>query len=193
MSHALHPIASARRLLVVGHSGAGKSTLACQLGKRLDLPVVHLDRLYWQSGWNPVADDVFRERLAEVVVTDRWIIDGGYASTLPLRLERAQAVIWLDFPVPLLAWRIVRRWRQWRGRTRPDMGEGCPEKIDLEFARWIVFAARANRRRIGSLLAEPGRPVPTFRLTRPQEVAALLGALPRRDNASGAADPHERP
>ena len=165
---------AARRICIVGHSGAGKSTLARQLGPLLGLPVTHLDALFWQPGWTEPDRDDFARRVADVVASDRWIIDGGYGKTLAPRLARAEAVVWLDYPVPLLAWRVFRRWRTWRGRTRPDMGAGCPEKIDFEFAHWVLFAARSNRRMLGRLLATQ---MNVYCARRPRELENLMSHL----------------
>ncbi|HSM04283.1 MAG TPA: hypothetical protein VK858_06665 [Longimicrobiales bacterium] len=40
-----------RRCLVLGSGGAGKTTFALAFGEVTGLPVVHLDRHYWQPGW----------------------------------------------------------------------------------------------------------------------------------------------
>ena len=173
-------LAKAQRILIVGHSGAGKSTLARTLGQRLNLPVTHLDQLYWKPGW--VESDLaeFQPKVDAIVAGERWVIDGGYTRSLAERLARAQVVVWLDLPVPLLAWRIFKRWRQWRGTPRPDMNPGCPEKLDFEFAHWVLFAARGTRRRTGEILARHGGGVAVFRIRRPRQLVAILGALPDR-------------
>ena len=87
------------RILVIGPSGAGKSTLARAIGARLDLPVVHLDALFWQPGWVESDDAEFRARIAAVADTDAWVIDGNYSRHLDVRLARAQAAIWLDLQI----------------------------------------------------------------------------------------------
>lgn len=131
-----------QRVLVIGSPGAGKSTLSHVIASRTGLPLHHLDRMFWLPGWVERDRDEGRALLAEVLAQDRWIIDGNYGSTLPLRVARADTVVWLDYPTMLCLWRVVRRWWRWRGRARPDMTEGCPERLDAEFL-WYVFRFRA--------------------------------------------------
>ncbi|MFA5006532.1 MAG: isopentenyl transferase family protein [Candidatus Izemoplasmatales bacterium] len=148
------------RIMIVGNGGTGKSTLAVRLSELTGLPVVHLDRLFWRPGWKSVESAEFDRLLAEEVARERWIIDGNYNRTMETRLARADTVVWLDFPRVVALWGVLRRNRAWNGRTRPDMGDGCPEKIDAEFLRWIWGFNRNNRARYRTLF----QPTPTRRL-----------------------------
>jgi adenylate kinase family enzyme len=169
-------IEGVERILVLGHCGAGKSTLAVQLGEMLDLPVIHLDQLSWRPGWQEEDRAVFADRLRAAAAGERWIIEGNYTSWLDLRLPRAQAAVWLDYPLWLCLWRIVRRVRAWRGRVRPDMAPGCPEKLDWEFVRWAVTHHRTARRRVAGALA--GAPhVKAVRLRSPGQTGSFLRGL----------------
>ncbi len=127
-----------QRLLVIGPCGAGKSTLAAELGQKLRLPVFHMDQLNWQPGWVESSKDEIREKLAAIVATDRWLIDGNYGGTLGERLERADTVVYLDYPIRLCVARVLRRIWTYRGRTRPDMTERCPERFSLEFMIYLM-------------------------------------------------------
>lgn len=127
-----------RRVLIIGPCGSGKSTLARQLAPLLTLPLVHMDQLGWQPGWVETEKAELDARLADMVAGDAWLIEGNYGSTLAPRLERADAVIYLDFPIRLCLWRLVRRIARHRGQSRPDMPEGCPERFDLAFF-WYVL------------------------------------------------------
>ena len=126
------------RVLIIGPCGSGKSTLARELAPRVGLPLVHMDQLGWQAGWVETGKAELNARLAEVVAQDQWLIEGNYGSTLAPRLERADTVIYLDFPIRLCLWRLVKRIRSNRGRPRPDMPEGCPERFDASFF-WYVM------------------------------------------------------
>ena len=105
------------RWLLLGHSGAGKTTLATELGELLKLPVVHLDKLSWRPGWQELDRATFSERTCAAAAGERWIIDGNYTGTLDLRLPRAQAVVWLDYPLWRCLWGVGRRIATWRGRA----------------------------------------------------------------------------
>ncbi len=127
-----------QRVLVIGPCGAGKSTLAMTLGEKLGLPVYHMDQLNWKPGWVESSKDEIREKLARIVAADRWLIDGNYGGTLAERLERADTVLYLDFPIRLCVARLFRRIWTYRGHSRPDMTEGCPERFDFAFLLYLL-------------------------------------------------------
>lgn len=134
-----------RRVLVIGSGGAGKSTVATRLAERTGLPVIHLDALYWRDGWTEPSKEEWAHVVEQLVAGDRWIMDGNYGGTLEVRLAAADTVIFLDLPRTVCIRRVVQRWIHFRGRTRPDMSPGCPERITWEFLRWI-WSYPTNRR-----------------------------------------------
>ena len=115
------------RVLVDGMMGSGKSTFARALAVRTGLPVIHLDVHYWKPGWVRPSDDEWRERQRALLAGEAWIIDGNYNETLPLRLERAETVIFLDSPWWLCASRAFVR-----GLRKPvgEMPEGCEDSVN---------------------------------------------------------------
>lgn len=125
------------RIAIIGPSGSGKSTLARQLGDKLALQVTHLDAHFWSAGWIESDREQWRETVSALVERERWIIDGNYSSTMDIRLPRAETIIFLDLPRWLCLLRVLRRWLTYYGDTRPDLPPGCPEKVDLEFLRWV--------------------------------------------------------
>ena len=141
------------RVLIIGPCGSGKSTLARELAPRMGLPLVHMDQLGCQPGWVETDKATLHARIAEVVAGERWLIEGNYGSTLAPRLARADTVIYLDFPVPLCLWRLVRRIASHRGRSRPDMPEGCPERFDAAFLWYVMTWNSGPRPRTEAKLA----------------------------------------
>ncbi len=136
---------SVKRIAIIGSSGAGKSTFARQLGTLLTLPVIHLDTLFWQPGWIQMPQNewsIIQERLIE---QETWIIDGNYRSSLDTRFAAADTIIFLDFPMPLCLYRALKRRFQYAGKSRPDMNEGCPERVDWGHIKWIWNYPRYGR------------------------------------------------
>ena len=85
------------RIVIIGCGGAGKSTLARQLGEKLRIPVVHLDKLFWRPGWVQVPKEEFDALLRAELAKEKWIMDGNFDRTIPERLARCDTVIYLDF------------------------------------------------------------------------------------------------
>lgn len=166
-----------RRVLVLGCPGAGKSTLARSLGEALSLPVVHLDKLWWKSGWVNRTEGEFDALLDAVLLGEEWVIDGNYLRTLPRRLERCDAVVLLDYPRRVCLLRALRRILTWRGRTRPDMAADCPERLDGEFVRWIWEFHRTQRPQVLELLDGWTGEKHVFR--SPKDCAGFLAKLER--------------
>jgi adenylate kinase family enzyme len=158
-----------QRILIVGCSGSGKTTLAGKLGSLLDLPVIHLDRLFWQPNWQMVNREVFDERLAEALAQPRWIIDGNFDRTLSLRLSKCDTAIALDYSRVVCLYGVAKRVLRHYGRTRPDMTEGCPEHVDWAFLQWIWAFNRDKRPGLIAAItqaAQNGVEVHTFKRRR---------------------------
>jgi demethylmenaquinone methyltransferase/2-methoxy-6-polyprenyl-1,4-benzoquinol methylase len=158
-------LARARRILVLGPSGSGKSTFARRLARIRRLPVVHLDVLSWQAGWVQTPTDQFTARVESAVRQPAWVMDGGYSQTLHLRLPRSDHVVLLRASRFRCMFNVLRRWATWRGRQRPDIAPGCPEKIDLEFAWWVLWVQGGHHARTMRRLVEmaPEKPVTVLR------------------------------
>lgn len=163
-----------RRVLVIGSGGAGKSTFAAQLGARTGLPVIHLDTQYWRAGWQESPREEWAARVDELLAGDAWIMDGNYSGTLERRLAACDTVVFLDLPRALCLWRVVARCARYRGRTRPDMAEGCPERLTWEFARWVWTYKRQRRPGVLKRLKELGEGQRFFILRSPREVRRFL-------------------
>ena len=125
------------RIIIIGCGGAGKSTLARKLGEVLDLPVVHLDKLFWKPGWVETSREEFDALLAQELAKNQWIMDGNFNRTMPERIKRCDTIIYLDFSRFACLMGVLKRVITTYGKVRPDMGEGCPERIDLEFLKWV--------------------------------------------------------
>ena len=166
-----------RRILIVGNSGAGKSTLARALGQALGLPVIHLDVLYWRPGWTPSDDESFRAAVAQALAAPAWICDGNFGGTWDLRMPRADTIVWLDLPRLVCLARAIWRAATYRDGARPDMAEGCREKLDLAFYRFIWTYGRRVKPRLEAALATHGAQAKLVRLRSDREVARFLRSL----------------
>jgi adenylate kinase family enzyme len=165
-----------QRILVIGPCGAGKSTLALALADKYGLPVYHMDQLNWQPGWIESSKDEIRAKLAAIVSTERWLIDGTYGGTLAERLVQADTVVYLDYPIRLCVTRLLRRIWTYYGRTRPDMTEGCPERFDLEFLIYLMRWNSGPRVRTEARLKDHKDKV--IRLRSPDELQSWMDSLP---------------
>jgi adenylate kinase family enzyme len=145
-----------KRVLVIGSGGSGKSTFATNLGQSLNLEVIHLDKFYWRRGWIEPSKEEWLQTVTDLINRDSWIIDGNYSGTLELRMQRCDTIVFLDLSRLLCVWRIVKRNLQYRRGGRPDMAEGCVEKLDGKFLSWVWNYSRRSRPRVLELIRKQG-------------------------------------
>jgi adenylate kinase family enzyme len=164
------------RIMIVGQPGSGKSTLAQALGECTGLPVIHIDKIHWQPGWVERTKAEKTRLCQEAEQQSRWIFEGGHSATWPSRLARADMLVWLDRPVGLRLWRVLRRAVVGLGRTRPDMAEGCPERLSTlpEFIRYIWVTRNSASAKMARLAAAAPDGCHVIRLRSDQEVAHFV-------------------
>lgn len=173
-------IGAMRRVMIVGAPGSGKSTLARHLGKRTGLPVHHMDHIHHLPDWVQRPRD---ERIAmahAVEAGEAWIFEGGLSATYDNRAARADTIIWLDLPVGLRLFRVIRRLFRHYGQTRPDMAEGCTETVGwhtVEFIHWIITTRQPQRRRIMKVIDDFGAGRRVIHLQSRRAVAAYLASV----------------
>ena len=166
-----------KRVLVIGSGGSGKSTFARRLGAILNLEVKHLDRFYWRAGWTKPAEEEWLRTVRELVSGDSWVIDGNFGGTLGLRVKHCDTIVFLDMPRLLCLWRVTKRRLLYRNRSRPDMSEGCHEKLDLEFIDWVWRYSQRSRPKILKLLNEHSETKKVVWLRSNAEVESFLGKV----------------
>ena len=103
-----------KRVVVIGVTSSGKSTLAETLARRFDWNFIELDALHWEPGWQGAPLDVFRARVAEAIRAENWVVAGNYHVVRDLIWPKAQAMLWLDYPLPVVLWQLTRRnFKRW--------------------------------------------------------------------------------
>ena len=134
------------KIVVMGYSGSGKSTLAKQLAQRYDLPLLYLDTVWFRAGWQEREPEAARADVAAFLRQDSWVIDGNYTNlSYERRNAEADVIIQMLFNRLDCLFRCARRYRTYKGKSRPSMAEGCNEKLDPEFVRWILWEGRSRK------------------------------------------------
>ncbi len=163
-----------KRILVIGSGGAGKTTFARLLSKKFGFPLIHLDAHFWNPGWTKTPTEEWNQIVHELCSKPEWVMDGNFASSIDLRLKRADTVIFLDFGRVLCTYSALKRLILNWGRVRNDMGEGCKERFDLEFLKWVWNFPINSRPRITSALARYTDQVEVHSVSNRRELKRLL-------------------
>ena len=168
-----------KRILIIGSGGSGKSTLAARLGEATGIEVIHLDKLHWLPNWVEPDKEEWGRTVDRILAGDSWIIDGNYSGTLEKRMAAADTVIFLDLPRTVCVWRIMKRVARYHRQIRPDMAEGCEEKFDLKFLKWIWDYPRRTKPKVESLLEKFQDKIEIIRLRTPGEVTDFTQNISR--------------
>ena len=160
-----------KRVAVIGCPGGGKSTFSRALRDRVDLPLYHLDAIYWRDDRTHLSREEFYPLMQKIIAREEWIMDGNYNATLEWRISACDLLIFLDYPAEVCLEGVRAR----RGQKRSDM-PWVEEGDDQEFLEFIRAFETESRPRILELIGKyPDKAVVTFR-TR-EEAERYLGEL----------------
>jgi len=140
------------KIAIVGPSGAGKTILAQKLSSALKIKAFHLDRLFWHSDWKKETRDNRIDILEKLIQEKQWIIEGTYIHSTDCHLAAADTIIFLDIPPLVCLPRIIKRYRQYHGRPRRDIPEGCSETLTMyRILKILSFPLRERKMLIQKL------------------------------------------
>lgn len=171
-----------QRLSIVGTSGSGKTTLARQISHCLTIPHVELDALLWEPNWVPVPTVVLRDRIEQALSGDRWVVDGNCSREHDIIWSRADTVVWLDYSLPVIMSRLIRRTWQ-RVVTQEELWSGNRETLGKALSRdsillWALQTYPKRRKEYPMLLQKPEYAhLMVFRLCSPQAAQDWLSIL----------------
>ena len=179
---------TAMRFNIIGTSGAGKSTFARRLADILQAPHIEMDRLFWRANWQQAPEAEFLADLKAALAVPRWMLDGNYERSIPVKWAHVDAVIWLDYPFAVTFTQAVMRalQRAWR-KQELWPGTGNRESFRQSFFSrrsilwWTIKTFAKNRRTIATQMADPAHARIAFiRLRSRAEAAAFLYSIASR-------------
>mgnify|MGYP004486157117 FL=1 len=131
------------KIAIIGYSGSGKSTLAKKLSEIYNCPLLYLDTIQFEANWKIRDIDEGRLMVGEFLKNDSWVIDGNYKKFFQeKRLQDADKIIFMNFPRRICFPQAFKRYLHYKNKTRESMADGCNEKFDLEFIKWLLFEGR---------------------------------------------------
>lgn len=166
-----------RKILIIGSPGAGKSTLAYQLRELLSIKLVHLDCFFWQPGWVKIPREELNAQIELMTREEEWVMDGTYIDSLEMRLKSADTVIFLNYPLWLCLYGIIKRRIIFAGKRRDDMTEGCDEKLDWPFVKWVLKFPTTNRLEILRILELHKKDLDVYIFKNRTETATFMKEL----------------
>jgi adenylate kinase family enzyme len=174
-----------RRVIVIGTTGSGKTALAQRVSERLGVPFFDLDALYWGPDWTPYPDEQFRAAVRQALSADAWAAGGNYSRARDIVWARADTLVWLDYPLPLVLWRLLRRTAR-RIRTREELWAGNRETFRAQFLSrdsLFLYALRSHprhRRQYPLALSQPEHAhLAVLRFRDPRETRRWVDGLSR--------------
>lgn len=177
------PSRRASRVVIVGSSCAGKTTFAQALAQARSCICVDLDDLFWGPDWTPQPQAEFLHSVAQAAAGDTWVVAGNYGMARDILWSRATTVVWLNFSLPLVLWRGVRRTVK-RVVSRQELFQGNRESfrrafLSRESILWWIVSTHRRRRQEFERLRESGHfpQIEWMEARNPTEAAVILQAL----------------
>lgn len=143
------------KILILGPSGSGKSTLGRKLGEKHNLNIIHIDKIFWNKDWSMTDKEVFVKKLKAAIDLDNWVMDGNYGSWFYTeRCDKADRIIFINYNRFKALYRIIKRRIMYNKKVRIDLPEGCIEKLDFEFIKYVIWIYPKKQRKYIKFLKE---------------------------------------
>ncbi len=149
-----------RRVVVVGTCGTGKTSFAARLARALGVRHIELNALHWEPGWQEASDEIFQKRVRAATEGEGWVVDGNYSTVRNIIWPRADTVVWLDYGLPTILWRLIRRTFR-RVVTHERLWNGNRERFRVQFTSrdsiflWALKTYKRRRREYSELFSLP--------------------------------------
>ncbi len=177
-----------QHIVVIGTTSSGKSTLAKALADRLGYDFIELDALHWEPNWKEADNSVFRERVENATKTEAWVVAGNYSNVRDIIWKKAEVIIWLDYPLLIIFWRLLTRTIR-RGWTQEELWNGNREKFwwhlkiwsDESLFKWLFKTYWRRKREYPALLSQPEyRHLKLIQFKGPREAEEWLAKVSRQ-------------
>lgn len=127
-----------KKIFICGISGSGKTTLATKISNKLGHDPIYMDEHFWLKDWEQRDGADFFNLLDKFTKSDSWVLEGAIGRVIERYAPQADIVIWLNFSNFNAIYRVLKRTLKYYGRkTRNEMADGCVERFNLSFYKWI--------------------------------------------------------
>ena len=137
------------KISIIGYSASGKSTFAKNIGEILDIPVLHLDKVNFLPNWEERKVEESEKIVLDFIKknNDKFVIDGNFSKfAYDLRMKISDKIFFFDFDRFTCLFQAFQRYNKYKGKVRESMTEGCCEKLDWDFIKWVLFDGRTEER-----------------------------------------------
>jgi adenylate kinase family enzyme len=125
-------------IYIIGNSASGKSSLAKKLSQALKIKSYDLDNYYWQKKFTKKRDKQVVDKLVRTIThKNKWIIEGVYSSCITCSLDKADLIVWLDYPFRVIAWQLIKR--------QISRGEKLSDLIDFLHYVWDYYRKQTHK------------------------------------------------
>ena len=164
-----------KKIIVIGSPGGGKSYVSIKMSKIIEVPVYHMDKIYWHEDKTHISREELMEKINIIMNKEEWIIDGNYISTIEQRINYAETIVYLDFTTEQCVEGVKSR----MGVKREDM-PWVEETLDEEFLNFVIKFRDETKPRIEKLLEKyKGKNV--IRFTTREEIQSFLDGIQKND------------